>query len=73
MTIPDIRDLPGLKHEKRSLDNNFKECVGYICASVIVIFMLYFDGEVAIAAAAGVAGTLAGINFLKGGKDGKEV
>lgn len=39
--------------------------LGYLCATAIVIAMLYFDGAVAIATAAGVAGSMAGLTYLQ--------
>jgi len=65
-TLPDMRDMPipaEMKLEPTRTDMTVS--VGYVCAAAIVIVMLCKDGAVAIAAAAGVAGTLAGISFIK--------
>lgn len=59
MTIPDLRDID------MTLPRQEYKYIGYICATMICCFMLYFDGLVALTAAGAVAGTLAGINYTK--------
>ena len=63
-TIPDIRALPFDEDvfEKKYIDQS---AIGYVCATIICCVMLYFDGAVAVACAAGVAGSIAGISATR--------
>lgn len=69
--IPDLRDIEGIDElidELTELRNKERKIsrlnLGYVCATAICIVMLYFDGAVAVATAAGVAGTMAGLTHL---------
>lgn len=59
-TVPDVRDLP-ITAPARAPSTS----MGYICATIIVIAMLYFDGIVALTAAGAVAGAIVGIKIAQ--------
>lgn len=63
-TIKTNEDLINQIEASRSI-SSVKECVGYICATAIIIAMLYFDGMVALVAGSSVAGAMAGINISR--------
>lgn len=60
-TIPDLRDLPIVSVTKSEI----VQCVGELSAAAIAVCLIIFDGEIGLAAAIGIGGTLAGINLTK--------
>lgn len=75
MTVPDIRDMGigqyiddrdiidlGLENPKTAA--YLSEAVGKVVAGIIAVALVVFDGEIGIAAAIAVMGTLAGMTTL---------